>query len=219
MDKLYIRRFAAFFYIALVALCVLVGFQYSNDTDDYYRENFQPFNMYWMIDNQEISFPYGTSGEHFTMKNTLPSVYGDQFLVVRAYYDNFTVYIDGKEVYTSKENEFLGMTTDVGKKEFWIPLWTEDTEKEVVIDITMQRELYGASVSEAFITTRAEYAVRVLKENIPSMLVYAMFTVTGVIEIILAAIYSQKAGDYRRRRIFDALLYAGFFRWLRPSGL
>ena len=211
MEMKYFRKVGAFFYVALVVLCTVVGFQYSNDSDDKYRENFTPFSKHWTVNDSEVALPYGSSEEHFIIKNILPYVYGDQFVVVQAYYDTFTVYIDGKEILTSTENVFMGKTTDAGKKEFWIPLWEQDTGKEIAIDITMQREIYGASISQVFITTRAEYAVRVLKENIASMLVFATFTVTGLIEIILAAMYARRPFTTDRKMIFEALLYAGLF--------
>ena len=211
MEKKYISRIAAFFYIALVVLCIFVGFQYSNDSDDYYGESFNWFNNGWRVDGSEILFPYGESEAHFTINNTLPIVYSDQYLIVKAYYDSFTVFLDGNEIMHSTENYFMGKTTDAGKKEMWIPLQTDYSGKEISIELTMQKELYGATITEAFITTRSEYAVRVLKANIPSMLVFAAFSVTAIIEIVLADIYSSKFVEKRRRRLFDALFYAGFF--------
>ncbi len=211
MREKFVTRIAAFFYIALVVFCVFIGFHYSNDSSDYFGESFYSFNEGWTVDNSAISFPYGESEAHFVMKNVLPTVYSDQILIMRAYYDNYTVYLDGNEIESSVENSFMGKNTDAGKKEIWIPLNTDYSGKEITIDITMQAELYGASVSEAFISTRSEYAVRIVKANIPSMLVYAAFTMTGIIEIVLAGFYSQRFIEKRRRRLFDALFYAGFF--------
>ena len=205
------RRAVALIYSIIVIISICVGFQYSNDSDMEYREDFRYLNENWSVDGQPIEFPYGESEQAFTIKNTLPEVRNNEFLIIRAYYDTFSAHIDGEEVEHSVENVFLGRSTVAGKKEFWIPLYEKYSGKDISIDMKMRKELYGASISEAFITSRALYGTRVTKENIILILFIAAFTVTGIIEIIIACAFAITTAGKNRRRIFGALLYAGIF--------
>ncbi len=197
--------------ILIILISIVIGFSFSNDLDNVYGENYAVFNDGWKVDNNKIELPYGESQATFTITNTLPVVYNDQLLVVWVYYDSFEAYIDGKLVQHSKDNIYNGISTDGGKKEIWIHLNNEYSGKQIALTITLQRELYGAAISQAFITTRGEYAAKTLTENIMTMIVYSTFTVAGVVEIIIAAIFL--GGDYskKRKQIFKSLLYAGLF--------
>ena len=77
--------------------------------------------------------------------------------------------------------------------------------------MTLQKEIYGASITQAFITTRGEYASQVLKSNIMTMIVYSSFTVIGVVEIIIASTFVGENILKKRKKIFKALLYCGLF--------
>ena len=132
MEFRHFRKILAFFYGTLLLACIILGFQYANDSDDFYGENYTEFNLFWKVGGREILFPYGNT-EEFTIKNTLPQVYGDQYLVIRAFYDTYKAYIDGELIGQSVDNYLFGIPTDAGKKEFWIPLLTEYTGKEISI--------------------------------------------------------------------------------------
>ncbi|MBQ7149179.1 MAG: diguanylate cyclase [Pseudobutyrivibrio sp.] len=205
------RRAAIIIHGLFIIIGVYIGFIYSNDFEGDYREQLKYLNEGWIVDGNEIEFPYGESKQTFTMTNTLPAVDKSQYLVLRAYYQNFTAYIDGKEVAHSVENTFLGHKTVAGNKEIWVPLLEEYSGKDVTITMTMRKELYGASVSDAFVTSRALYSAAVVGDNIALIIFFAVFTVTGIIQIVIAGIFANKASGSNRRSIFGALFYAGTF--------
>ncbi len=205
------RRAAFLIYSFIIIISVCIGFLYSNDSDSEYREDFRYINENWYVDGQLVELPYGKSEQSFTINSTLPDVKDNEFLVMRAYYDTFTAYIDGEEIAHSVDNVFLGKSTVAGNKELWIPLYEKYSGKDITIDMKLRKEFYGASVSEAFITPRALYGAQVAKDNIILILFFAAFTITGIIEILIACVFVHTTTVKNRRRIFGALLYAGVF--------
>lgn len=210
MDTRFRRRIIAFAYILIILLFIGLGFCYSNESNNYYRENSVSLNDYWKIDGKYITFPF-SSDETFTINNTLPIVYGDQLLIIRCYYKAFSVFIDGTEVLESRNNVLFGHNTDVGKKEIWIPLEYEYTGKKVEVKITPQESLYGAELTEAFVTTRSAYVIAQLRNNVPSVVLFILFTVTGFFEMLVSTVFILKRANLIRKLSFEALFYAGAF--------
>ena len=210
MDTRFRRRIIAFTYILIILLFIGLGFCYSNESNDYFRENSVTLNDYWKIDGKYISFPF-SSDDTFTINNTLPTVFGDQLLVIRCYYKKYSVSIDGIEVLESRNNVLFGHNTDAGKKEIWIPLEVDYTDKKIEVTITPQKSLYGCELTEAFVTTRSAYCISQLKNNIPSVVLFILFTVTGVLEMIVSAIFILRRANLIRKLTFEALFYAGAF--------
>ena len=108
-----------------------------------------------------ITFPYGNH-EEFTITNTLPTVYGDQMLVLKAYYDSFTVAIDDEVIFESRDNYLFGHTTNIGQKEIWIPLEYEYSDHQISVTIDLQDSLYGSQLTEGFIVTRSSYGIQTM---------------------------------------------------------
>ncbi len=210
MDSSYVKRIIAFSYALIILFFVGLGFCYSNETNDFFRENSIYFNDYWKIDGKYITFPY-SNDETYTINNTLPTVFGDQLLILRCYYESFSVSIDGTEILESRKNILFGHETNVGKKEIWIPLAVDYTGKKIEVTITPQKSLYGSELNEAFISTRSAYCISQLKSNIPSVILFITFTVTGVLEIIISAYYIVKRAHLIRKLTFEALFFAGCF--------
>ena len=210
MDTRFRRRIIAFAYILIILLFIGLGFCFSNESNNYYRENSVSLNDYWKIDDKYITFPF-SSDETFTINNTLPIVYGDQLLVIRCYYKAFSVFIDGTEVLESRNNVLFGHNTDVGKKEIWVPLEYEYSGKKVEVKITPQESLYGAELTEAFVTTRSAYVIAQLRSNVPSVVLFILFTVTGFFEMLVSTVFILKRANLIRKLSFEALFYAGAF--------
>lgn len=204
------RRIIGFTYTLIILLFIGLGFCYSNETNSYYRENASRFDDYWTVDGKLITFPY-SNHEEFTMTNTLPKVYGDQILVLRCYYEHFTVSVDGKEILEDRPNKLFGRETNVGKKEIWVPLSEDYSGATISIRIKMQKALYGSELTEGFITTRSGYGIMQLKSNALSAIIFIIFTVTGVFEVIVAAFFILKRAHLIRKLSFEALFYAGWF--------
>ncbi len=204
------RRIIGFAYTLIILLFIGLGFCYSNETNSYYRENASRFDDYWTVDGKIITFPY-SNHEEFTMSNTLPTVYGDQILVLRCYYEHFTVSIDGTEILEDRSNKLFGHETNVGKKEIWIPLSADFSGKTISIKLNMQKALYGSELKEGFITTRSGYGIMQMKDNVPSIVLFVLFTVTGICEVIVSAFFILKRAHLIRKLSFEALFYAGWF--------
>ena len=210
MDWAFVRRLISLIYVSIILVFVGLGFCYSNETNDELRENMVYFDTYWNIDGKIITFPYSNHDE-FTMSNTLPTVYGDQMLVLRAYYEYYEVYIDGQLILESRDNSLFDHTTNIGKKEIWIPLQAEYTGQKISIKINLQESLYGSEMTECIISTRSAYAITQLKKNIPSVILFVVFTVTGIIEAIIALFFILKRTHLIRKLTFEAMFYAGIF--------
>ncbi|MCR4758067.1 MAG: GGDEF domain-containing protein [Butyrivibrio sp.] len=204
------RRLCAFAYTLILLLFIGLGFCYTNETNAYFRENSITFNDYWKVDGKIITFPYSNNTE-FTINNTLPVVYGDQLLILRCYYEDFTAMIDGNEILESRETKLFGVPTTVGKKEIWIPLYSDYSGKDISIRINMQSSIYGSEITEAFITTRSAYGISQLKKNVPSVVLFILFTVTGIIELFISGFFIVKRTHLIRKLTFEALFYAGAF--------
>lgn len=210
MDWGFVRKIVAFFYFMIMLLFATLGFGYSNDTGSYYRENSMYFSEYWRVDGKVITFPYSSEKE-ITLTNTLPVVYGDQLLILRAFYDDYIAYIDGTEVVESRKNSIFGHNTTVGKKEIWIPLEHEYSGSEITIKVKLQDALYRNEISEAFITTRSAYGIQALLRNAPSLFLFVLFIVTGLLEIVVSSFYIIRRAHLIRKLTFEALFYAGAF--------
>ncbi len=210
MEWNFVRRLIAFTYTLVLLMFIGIGFGYSNETTGEYRENSVYFSEYWKSDGKLITFPY-SHHEKFTLTNTLPQVYGDQMLVLRCYYDYYKVYINGEQILENRDHKLFGVKTEVGQKEIWIPLSPDYTDAEVAIELKLQDSLYGSEVTEGFITTRSGYGIMQMKKNVPSMILYIVFTVTGIIEICIAGFFIVKRANLIRKLTFEALFYAGCF--------
>lgn len=210
MDWQFIRRLVSFIYVAIILTFVGIGFCYSNETNDELRENMVYFDNFWNIDGKIITFPY-SNHEEFTMSNTLPTVYGDQLLILRAYYQDYEVYINNDLILESRSNRLFGVSTDIGKKEIWIPLQAEYTGQKISIKLNLQESIYGSEMTECIISTRSAYAITQLKKNIPSAILFVVFTVTGILEVIISLFFILKRTHLIRKLSFEALFYAGMF--------
>ena len=210
MDWQFIRRLVSFIYVAIILTFVGIGFCYSNETNDELRENMVYFDNFWNIDGKIITFPY-SNHEEFTMSNTLPTVYGDQLLILRAYYQDYEVYINNDLILESRSNRLFGVSTDIGKKEIWIPLQSEYTGQKISIKLNLQESIYGSEMTECIISTRSAYAITQLKKNIPSAILFVVFTVTGILEVIISLFFILKRTHLIRKLSFEALFYAGMF--------
>lgn len=173
MDWQFIRRLVSFIYVAIILTFVGIGFCYSNETNDELRENMVYFDNFWNIDGKIITFPY-SNHEEFTMSNTLPTVYGDQLLILRAYYQDYEVYINNDLILESRSNRLFGVSTDIGKKEIWVPLQADYTGQKISIKLNLQESLYGSELTECIISTRSAYAITQLKKiyHLQSYLLY-----------------------------------------------
>ncbi|MCR5415401.1 MAG: GGDEF domain-containing protein [Pseudobutyrivibrio sp.] len=210
MDWGLFRRVVAFAYAFTIFIFIGLGFSYSNEMGSDYCENTIIYNKGWKIDDRIITFPYGDD-EVFTISNELPLVFGDQLLIIRAYYEDFEAEIDGKIIGEDRVNTLFGNETLIGNKEIWIPLQREYTGKTINIKIKMQKSLYGAEITDALITTRSAYAVASLKANIPSLILFIFLSVSGIIELCISSYFILKHTTVLRKLSFEALFYAGIF--------
>ncbi len=210
MDWSFWRRIITTVYVCAILVVVALGFCYSNEIGDFYRENNMIFSDYWKVDGMSITFPYTHEGE-FTLVNELPDIYSDQLLIIKTYYDSYEARVDGKVIATSRPHKFMGNMTTVGQKEIWIPLKYEYSGKNIEVTLKLQKSLYGSEVNDALISTRSGYAINVLKNSVAAVIIYVVFSVTGIIEIFIALHFMFKRANLIRKLTFEAMFYAGIF--------
>ena len=218
VDWGFVRRVIATIYIIVICFIIVVGFAYSNQDDARLRENYVSMDNGWTNNGVDVVFPYANK-EEFVIENTLPLVYGDQFLVLKCYYDKAAVYVDGNEVYHSLDNTLFGQESDVGKKEIHVLMKPEYSYKTVSVKIVMQKSLYGSELTEAFITTRSGYGIRILKEEMLPIVLSVILFFTGLWEALIAIHFILRKSLILRKLSFQALLYSGFFSMLAGTCL
>lgn len=103
MDKGFVKSIVTAIYSIVIVFIIVVSFGYSNQDTAKFYENYIEFDKGWVNNGMEIVLPYDNDKE-FVLENTLPQVYGDQYLVMKCYYDNISVYVDGVEIYRSLDN-------------------------------------------------------------------------------------------------------------------
>ncbi|WP_028243976.1 sensor domain-containing diguanylate cyclase [Pseudobutyrivibrio ruminis] len=210
MDKGFLRKVLVGVYVIVILFIELLGFAYSNQENSKYHENFIEYDSGWTIDNVEIKFPYEDDTE-FVISNTMPNVYGDQFLIFECYYDDYSIEIDGNQVYRSVNNKLFNSYTNVGKKEIHLPLKEEYSGKKIDITLKLQKSLYGSEVYGAYISTRSGYGIYVLKKQWLQLVVAVILFFYGFCEVLIAAYFIAKRSHILRKLSFEALLYAGIF--------
>ena len=210
MDWGFIRRLIASLYIICIAFIVIIGFAYTNQDTATFGENYVSMDTGWTMNGVEIEFPYGND-EEFIIENTLPLVYGDQFLVLKCFYEDVTVYVGDEIVYQSRDNKLFGASSNVGKKEVHVTMKPEYSGKKVTVIIEPQNSLYGTELTEACITTRSGYGIRTLKKEMVAIVLSVVLIFTGVWEALIALHFIIRKSLILRRLSFVALLYAGFF--------
>lgn len=210
MDRGFIKRLAASVYGVFVAFIIILGFAYTNQDDARFRENYVEMDQGWTNNGVDVVFPYGNDQE-FIIENTLPQVYGDQFLVVKCFYDYMAVYIDDVEIYKSLDNKLFGRASNVGKKEAHILMKPEYSGKKVSLKINLQNAPYGEELVDVFVTTRSGYGILILKNDMVPLAIAVILIFTGIWEALIAIHFILKKSLILRRISFEALLYSGIF--------
>lgn len=210
MDKGFLRKLIASVYIIFIIFIEVLGFAYSNQENDKFQENFIDFSYGWTVDGVEVRFPYEAENR-FTISNTLPQVYDDQFLVFKCYYDSAVIYVDDKEVYRSLDQKLFNISSNVGKKEIHLKMKEEYSGKKIDIYLDLQESLYGSEIYESVISTRSGYGIYVLKNQWLQMVLSVVLLFYGLCEAIVAIYYIAKRSHMLRKLTFEALLYAGIF--------
>ncbi|QFJ55414.1 GGDEF domain-containing protein [Pseudobutyrivibrio xylanivorans] len=210
MDNGFRKKIVAILYVILIIFFIIIGFAYSNQENSKFYENYREFTTEWTVDGIEIELPYSNRDE-FEMTNTLPQVYGDQYLIIKCYYDTASVFVDGVEVYRSRDNWLFGSETNVGKKELHIPMKVEYSGKTITARIKLQNALYGAEIYDCLISTRSGYGIAVLKKEAVTIMLSVILLFTGITETLIAIHFIIKKSLVLRRLSFEALLFAGLF--------
>ncbi len=213
MDTGFVKRVIATIYGILMVFVVVVGFGYSNQDTAKYYENYIVFDKGWLNNGLEIDLPYDNNDE-FVIENTLPQVYGDQYLVLKCYYEDISVYVDGVEIYRSLDNYLFGRSSNVGKKEAHILLKPEYSGKKVEAKIKLQNSLYGAELYECYITTRSGYGIITLKTQMPAVILFVILVFSGIWEMLIGIHFILRKSLILRKLSFEALFFAGLFSLL-----
>lgn len=210
MDKAFLQKVCVLIYIVSILFIEMLGFAYSNQESGDFAENFIIYSEGWTLNGLDVKFPFDAP-DTFTLTNTLPVVYEDQYLILTCFYDTYTVYVDGKEVMRSRDSRLFNSASNVGKKEIHVPMKKEYSGKEVVIDLNLQESLYGAEVYKSFISTRSGYCIYLLKKNWLQLSLAVVLFFIGICESIFATYFIFKKSKIVRKISFETILYAGVF--------
>ena len=211
MDRGDIRRNLVILYSIIIVFIIGIGFLYSNQSNSKIDENYNEFQANWIVDGSKITLPYATEGL-LTATNHLPVVYGNQFLIIKIYYEYANIYVDNKLIYRNTDNKLFNVfSTNVGKKEIYVPMKPEYSEKEVRIEVKLQESPYGAEFYDAIISTRSGYAISVLKKEMAAVTLFVVLVVSGLMEVNLGLYFIVRKSRILRKLSFQALVYAGLF--------
>ena len=213
MDSGFVKRIVSTIYGIFIVFIIAVSFGYSNQDTAKFYENYIVFDKGWLNNGLEIDLPYDNNDE-FVIENTLPQVYGDQYLVLKCYYDDISVYVDGVEIYRSLDNYLFGRSSNVGKKEAHILLKPEYSGKKVEAKIKLQHSLYGAELYDCYITTRSGYGIITLKTQMPAVILFVILVFSGIWEMLIGIHFILRKSLILRKLSFEALFFAGLFSLL-----
>ncbi len=213
METGFVKRIVTAIYSIVIIFIIVASFGYSNQDTAKFYENYIEFDKGWFNKGIEIGLPYDNDQE-FVVENTLPQVYGDQYLVMKCYYDNISVYIDGVEVYRSLDNYLFGRSSNVGKKEAHVLLKPEYSGKKVEAKIQLQHSLYGAEFYDCYITTRSGYGIITLKKQMPAVVLFVILVFSGIWEMLISIHFIIRKSLILRMLSFEALFFAGLFSLL-----
>ena len=126
----------------------------------------------WMLSQpdgtrSEITFPYDYPDGNPTiqMTRTLPHVPEHAVLLVMCNYKSLTAYVEGEEIFHALPSTFGMVKTDMGHYVALIPLSTEHSGKEIMIQITERESGYRSEIGSIRLTSTAQYGFQILEEN------------------------------------------------------
>ena len=141
----------------------------------------------WMLSEpdgtrSEITFPYDFQNENPNIQiiRTLPQVPNHAVLQVMCNYKSLTAYVDGVEIYHGLPSTFGMVETDLGHYVALIPLSSEYSGKEIVINVVERESGYRSEIRYIHLTSVAQCGFQILEEN-------AFHLIISLIMLICAA--------------------------------
>lgn len=170
-----ISKIAWKIFLGIFSLLVILSlFQIKDNT--FTKNDFVNETQYleWKISsaeysNQTLVLPYTSkkSLNDFTITTTLPDLNSTSILILQCRYETVTVKIDGNYIYASDIATIAGIKTSIGKRQCFIPLGKEFSNKQIEISIQLQEsKVSKSSLTEIILTSRNTYMIQYLRENI-----------------------------------------------------
>ena len=178
------------FALLLILVLTAAGGMEENSTYSKYEFDID-FSDGWMLSQPdgtraEITFPYVYPDENPNVQitRTLPQVQDHAVLLVMCNYKAMTAYVDGVEIFHALPSTFGMVKTDMGHYVALIPLSSEHSGKEIVIQITERESGYRSEIGYIRLTSAAQFGFQILEENAFHLVVSIVMLICAVASLV-----------------------------------
>lgn len=200
--SLFLCMFAGF-----VMLLLLVYLGVTNNIEVYQeRQNkgYKQVEDYEYFEVEDSEAPLGIKKEYrWILEDTSKGDTCFAFYVVHQYVE---VLIDGQMVYSLRYSENNQMSKTTGSNWVMIPLYPEDTGKEICIVITPIYKNYQDRTFDFLIGSQLEIYLQRLQRDLPQLILGVMAVFAGIVFVVIT-VYNY----YKKNRQADSLLALGIF--------
>ena len=171
----------------------------------------------WMLSQpdgtrSEITFPYDYPDGNPTiqMTRTLPHVPEHAVLRIMCNYKSLTAYVEGEEIFHALPSTFGMVKTDMGHYVALIPLSTEHSGKEIMIQITERESGYRSEIGSIRLTSTAQYGFQILEENAFHLVIALVMLICAVVSLGTWFVFWGKNGVIPEES-YHSFLWIGLF--------
>ena len=183
----------------LLMLITVIGIEENSTyTKDVFNEDLSDA---WMLSQpdgtrSEITFPYDYQDENPNVQiiRTLPQIPEHAVLQIMCNYKSMTAYVEGEEIFHALPSTFGMVKTDMGHYVALIPLSSEYSGKEIVINITERESGYRSEIRYIRLTSMAQYGLQILEENVFPLVISIVLLICTVASLFTWFVFWGRNG-------------------------
>ena len=146
---------------------------------------------------QPVQFPFNNnrSADIFTVYTLLPNVMDNSVIELQGKYHILTAALNANVFFVSEIPSFAGIKTYAGRNLCFIPLRHFFSNKVITLNISLQKNPYGASISDVKLTTMATYINTNVSQCFPSYLLAALLFLCSLFSLnafLCSYLYQKK---------------------------
>ena len=187
---------------ALVLLLMLITATCLEENSTYSRYVFdEDLSDGWMLSEpngtrSEVTFPYDFAEGKNTIQivRTLPQVPDYAVLQLMCNYQAMTAYVDGVEIFHALPSTFGLVKTDMGHYVALIPLSSEYSGKEIVIQIVERTSGVRSEIGYIRLTSAAQYGFHILEEDALHLIISLLMLIGAIAALVTWLLLWSKNG-------------------------
>ena len=157
-----------------------------------------PLKLYFDEElTQPVKLPFNNnkSEEIFTVYTKLPSLRDTNIIEIQGKYKNISARLHQSVFFNSEVPSFMGIKTYAGRNTCFVPLSAVLSGQTINLMISLQKNPYGASISDVKISTMATYIDENVKECLPSYLLAGLLFICSLFSLnafVFSYLYQSK---------------------------